>query len=164
MCVQTEREANFWTHQELHFFLLFSSSLLLFVLSQYFYGVNFLSPRKFTFNSRLEWIPVRIFIDSVCNRSASKICFPFFLTTHSKTSILVQCITLVWFWMDSLLFLSNVCFRKEIFSTILPQLIALLPEHCTEIKSVSISILALSPFLAPVVRGCLWRLYLSCPF
>lgn len=54
--------------------------------------------------------------------------------------------------------------KRKFLSTILLQLIALLPEHCTEIKSVSISILASSPSLAPAVRGCLWRLYLSCPF
>lgn len=45
--------------------------------------------------------------------------------------------------------------RDRLSPPISPQLIALLPEHCAEIKSVSISILALSPCLAPAARGCL---------
>lgn len=48
-----------------------------------------------------------------------------------------------------------VSFKCLPLSPISPQMIALLSEHCAEIKSVSISILALSSCLAPARRGCL---------
>lgn len=64
--------------------------------------------------------------------------------------------------MDDFLYLSDVFLPKEKVSTISPLLIALLLEHSTEIKSGSISILALSCSCSEMM-SVLW-LCSPCPF